>query len=245
MTYSTDNSSRIIRKREQTEQMFNNIARRYDFLNHFLSAGIDIKWRKKAIALLKDDNPKHILDIATGTGDLAIEALTLKPEKVIGIDIAENMLKIGRKKIQDKNLEGLIELKQADACSLPFEENSFDAVIVAFGVRNFEDLTIGLKEMNRVLKPEGKVIILEFSNPKKFPIKQVFSFYFNGILPAIGKLVSSHDSAYTYLPDSVKAFPDGRHFTEIMEETGYKEIKTRNLTLGIASIYTGIKQTAI
>ena len=245
MAYSTDNSSRIIRKREHTEQMFNNIARRYDFLNHILSAGIDIKWRKKAIALLKDDNPKHILDIATGTGDLAIEALTLKPEKVIGVDIAENMLKIGRKKIQDKNLEGLIEFKQADACSLPFGDNTFDAVIVAFGVRNFEDLTKGLKEMNRVLKPEGKVIILEFSNPKKFPIKQVYSFYFNGILPAIGKLVSSHDSAYTYLPDSVKAFPDGMHFTKNMEETGYTEIKTRKLTLGIASIYTGIKQTVI
>jgi len=238
---STSNSARIIRKREQTEHMFNKIAGKYDFLNHFLSAGIDIKWRKEAIAMLIPDNPKHILDIATGTGDLAIEALILNPDKVIGVDIAENMLKVGRKKIQNKKLNNLLELKQADVSSLPFKENTFDAVTVAFGVRNFEDLTLGLREMNRVLKPEGKVVILEFSNPKKFPIKQLYNFYFNGILPAIGKLVSSHDSAYTYLPESVKAFPDGESFKRKLEETGYRSITIKELTLGIASIYTGIK----
>ena len=221
--------------------MFNKIAGKYDFLNHFLSAGIDIKWRKKTIDLLKAEKPKYILDIATGTGDLAIEALNLNPDKVIGVDIAENMLEIGRKKIQGKKLENHLELKQADACSLPFEESTFDAVTVAFGARNFEDLNRGLREMNRVLKPGGKVVILEFSNPKRFPIKQLFSFYFNGILPAIGKLISSHDSAYTYLPESVKAFPDGERFTKNLEETGFRSIKTKELTLGIASIYTGIK----
>lgn len=241
MSFSSTKSTPIRQERAKTEQMFNNIAGNYDFLNHFLSAGIDIKWRKKAVALLKDDNPKYILDIATGTGDLAIEALTLNPDKVIGVDIAENMLNIGRKKIQNKNLENLIELKRADASALPFNENSFDAVTVAFGVRNFEDLKLGLKEMHRVLKPGGKVVILEFSNPKKFPIKQLYGFYFNGILPAIGKLVSNHDSAYSYLPNSVKAFPDGDRFIKTLEETGYKSLKTIGLTFGVASIYTGIK----
>ncbi|MBL4658453.1 MAG: bifunctional demethylmenaquinone methyltransferase/2-methoxy-6-polyprenyl-1,4-benzoquinol methylase UbiE [Flavobacteriales bacterium] len=221
--------------------MFNDIAGSYDFLNHLLSAGIDKSWRKRAIKFLKEQEPQQILDIATGTADLAIQALTLNPEKVTGVDIAEKMLEIGRKKITKKKLEGKIELLKGDACNLPFDDNSFDAVTVAFGVRNFENLAKGLGEMNRVMKGGGMCVILEFSNPKGFPMKQLYNLYFRSILPTIGKMVSKHSSAYTYLPETVKAFPDGSRFVEIMEDAGYEQVERHNLTLGVASIYTGIK----
>ncbi|MBD3629684.1 bifunctional demethylmenaquinone methyltransferase/2-methoxy-6-polyprenyl-1,4-benzoquinol methylase UbiE [Cyclobacterium sp.] len=228
-------------KKQQVASMFDNISRKYDLLNHLLSLGIDIIWRKKAIRLLKNDKPRLILDIATGTGDFAIEALALKPDKVIGVDISEGMLNEGRKKMKQKKLDHLIELQLGDSEKLLFEENKFDAVIVSFGVRNFENLEKGLTDMHRVLKPGGKTVILEFSKPKKFPMKQAYSFYFRYILPQIGKIISKDQSAYTYLPESVKAFPDGRDFLDILEKVGFKKTQCKTLTFGISSIYTGIK----
>ena len=228
-------------KKEQVATMFNNISKNYDFLNHFLSLGIDIIWRKKAIRLLKETQPKQILDIATGTGDFALAALKLNPTKVTGIDISEGMLKVGREKIKKKGFENLIELKLGDSENLKFESNTFDAYTVGFGVRNFENLEKGLTEMLRVLKPNGTAIILEFSKPKKFPIKQLYNFYFNKMLPGIGKLVSKDNNAYTYLPESVNAFPDGENFTRILTNIGYKNPKSITLMFGIASIYKASK----
>ena len=228
-------------KKEQVAQMFNNISKRYDFLNHFLSMGIDIAWRKKAIRLLKDDAPKVILDVATGTGDFAIESLRLKPEKVMGIDISEGMLEVGKEKMKKKGLDSIITLQKGDSENIPFEDNTFDAVIVAFGVRNFENLQEGLMNMHRVLKPGAKAVILEFSKPSKFPFKQLYNFYFNFILPKIGRSISKDDSAYRYLPESVQAFPDGDRFLEIMKNSGFKETQCKSLTFGISSIYTGRK----
>jgi len=228
-------------KKQQVANMFNNISKNYDLLNHVLSLGIDIIWRKKAIKMLKEDQPKLILDIATGTGDFAIEALALKPEKIIGVDISEGMLNEGRKKIKQKKLTHLIDLQIGDSEKLLFEENKFDAVIVSFGVRNFENLEKGLADMYRVLKPGGKTVILEFSTPKKFPMKQAYSFYFKYILPQIGKVISKDNSAYTYLPESVKAFPDGNDFINILERVGFKNTQCKTLTFGISSIYIGIK----
>ena len=228
-------------KKQQVANMFNNISKKYDLLNHVLSLGIDIIWRKKAIKMLKEDQPKLILDIATGTGDFAIEALALQPEKVIGVDISEGMLNEGKKKMKQKKLDHLIELQMGDSEKLLFEENNFDAVIVSFGVRNFENLEKGLADMYRVLKPGGKTVILEFSKPKKFPMKQAYSFYFKYILPQIGKLISRDNSAYTYLPESVKVFPDGNDFINILERVGFKQTQCKTLTFGISSIYIGVK----
>ncbi|GGF47560.1 bifunctional demethylmenaquinone methyltransferase/2-methoxy-6-polyprenyl-1,4-benzoquinol methylase UbiE [Echinicola rosea] len=228
-------------KKAQVANMFNNISKRYDLLNHLLSLGIDITWRKKAIKMLQKDQPKVILDIATGTGDFAIEALALNPEKVIGVDISEGMLAEGKKKIKNKKLDHLIEMQMGDSEKLLFEENKFDAVIVSFGVRNFENLEKGLADMYRVLKPGGKTVIVEFSKPKKFPLKQGYNFYFKYILPQIGKLVSKDQSAYTYLPESVQAFPDGDKFLAVLDKVGFKNTKCRPLTFGISSIYIGEK----
>ncbi len=228
-------------KKEQVAEMFNNISRKYDFLNHFLSLGIDILWRKKAIKQLKKLQPKEILDIATGTGDFAIEALRLNPDKVIGVDISDGMLEVGRKKLKEKKLDHIIELLHGDSEGLQFDDNSFDAVIVAFGVRNFEDLRKGLTDMHRVLRPGGKVVILEFSKPERTPFKQLYNFYFSSILPKIGRLVSKDQAAYTYLPDSVREFPNGKAFTEILDQIGYQDTACKKLTFGISSIYTGIK----
>ncbi len=228
-------------KKQQVADMFDNISPRYDFLNHFLSLGIDIRWRKKAIKLLKEIQPKKILDIATGTGDFAIESLSLNPEKVIGVDISEGMLSVGREKLKKRKLDSRISLQSGDSENLPFEDNMFDAIIVAFGVRNFENLEKGLAEMYRVLRPGGKVVVLEFSKPKRFPFKQFYNFYFKNILPTIGKTISKDNSAYTYLPESVKSFPDGAVFTSILDKLGFKNTECRPLTLGISSIYTGIK----
>ncbi|MDH5365524.1 MAG: bifunctional demethylmenaquinone methyltransferase/2-methoxy-6-polyprenyl-1,4-benzoquinol methylase UbiE [Cyclobacteriaceae bacterium] len=228
-------------KKEQVADMFNNISRKYDFLNHFLSLGIDILWRKKAIRLLKEDKPKLILDIATGTGDFAIEALKLSPNKVIGVDISEGMLEVGREKMKRKGLEDKIELQMGDSEKLLFEDNKFDAVIVSFGVRNFENLRKGLEDMNRVLRKGGKAVIVEFSKPKIFPLKQVYNLYFRFVLPKIGRLVSKDNAAYTYLPESVKNFPDGDEFLKIFSESGFKNTKCISLTFGISSIYVGEK----
>ena len=221
--------------------MFDSISGKYDFLNHFLSMGIDIRWRRKAIALLKDLQPKTILDVATGTGDFAVEALRLKPSKIIGVDISEGMLDVGRQKMKARQLDGIIELRSGDSEKLPFEDNFFDAVIVAFGVRNFEDLERGLSEMLRVVRPGGRVVVLEFSRPTKFPMKQLYNAYFTAILPLIGRWVSRDQAAYSYLPESVQAFPDGPDFIRILSDVGYKNPQCKSLTFGISSLYWGSK----
>ena len=222
--------------------MFNNISKTYDFLNHFLSLGIDIIWRKKAIGELKKDKPKHILDVATGTGDFAFEALqALNPDKITGVDISQGMLDVAKEKIAKRGLQSKCEVKLGDSERLLFDDNTFDAVTVAYGVRNFENLEKGISDMLRVLKPGGKVVILEFSKPRVFPVKQLYNFYFHYITPTIGKIFSKDNSAYKYLPESVEAFPDGKKFTDLMEKVGYRETKNRPLAFGICSIYTGIK----
>jgi demethylmenaquinone methyltransferase/2-methoxy-6-polyprenyl-1,4-benzoquinol methylase len=231
--YKKENKS----KKEQVATMFNNISGKYDLLNHTLSLGIDILWRKKAIKLLAPYKPQLILDIATGTADFAIEANSLKPEQIIGVDISEGMLEVGKRKITKKKLEEVIQLELGDSENLRFEDNIFDAVIVAFGVRNYEHLEKGLSEMFRVTKPGGHVMIIEFSKPRRFPVKQLYNFYFKSILPNIGKYVSKDDAAYTYLPESVEAFPDGKDFLSILTNVGYKETKWIPLTIGISSIY--------
>ncbi|MEO1652765.1 MAG: bifunctional demethylmenaquinone methyltransferase/2-methoxy-6-polyprenyl-1,4-benzoquinol methylase UbiE [Bacteroidota bacterium] len=228
-------------KKEQVAQMFDNISPRYDFLNHFLSLGIDILWRKAAIRQLKEDSPKLILDVATGTADFAIEALALNPDKVIGVDISEGMLSLGRKKLKKRQLDKRIELQGGDSENLHFPDNYFDAVIVSFGVRNFENLEKGLENIHRVLKPNGSIVVLEFSKPRYFPIKQIYHFYFRFILPTIGKFISKDQAAYQYLPDSVKAFPDGPAFLKILEKIGFNNTQCKALTFGISSIYKAKK----
>jgi demethylmenaquinone methyltransferase / 2-methoxy-6-polyprenyl-1,4-benzoquinol methylase len=228
-------------KKEQVAKMFDNISHRYDFLNHFLSLGIDRGWRRKAIAMLKSDAPKLILDVATGTADFAIQALELNPTKIYGIDISSGMLEIGKKKLAQRHLSDKIELLLGDSENIPFEENKFDAVTVAFGVRNFENLEKGLLEIYRVLRPGGRLIVLEFSRPKGFPMKQLYNVYFKAILPRIGRIVSSDSSAYTYLPESVEAFPDGENFIRILESAGFNHTKCKALTFGISSIYSATK----
>ncbi len=228
-------------KKQQVEQMFDNISPKYDFLNHFLSLGIDIAWRKKAIKLLSEVSPTTILDIATGTGDFAIESLKLDPKEVIGVDISEGMLEKGREKIRNKKYDGIISLRKGDSEALSFEDNYFDGVIVAFGVRNFENLEKGLSEMLRVTREGGKIVILEFSKPGIFPFKQLYNFYFKAILPLVGRSISSDSSAYTYLPESVQQFPDGEDFTNVLVKLGYRQVQCKPLTFGISSIYTGIK----
>ncbi len=229
-------------KKEQVAQMFNNIARRYDFLNHFLSLGIDRIWRKKAIQCLKYIFPNPvILDVASGTGDLAIAALKLNPEKVIGIDISEEMLNVGIEKIRRKGYQDIIELQKGDSENMKFDSDFFDGIIVAFGVRNFENLNKGLSEMYRTLKTEGKVVVLEFSKPKIFPVKQIYNFYFKVVLPLIGNIISKDNSAYTYLPESVNQFPERKLFIKELEKVGFKDCTFRSLSFGIASIYSAVK----
>lgn len=228
-------------KKEQVANMFNAIAHRYDFLNQLLSFGIHKGWRKKSIRLLQAKHPKTILDIATGTADFAIEAMKLKPEKVVGVDISSGMLELGKKKIDKLGLQTKIELKLADSENLPFEDNSFDAITVGFGVRNFENLEKGIRDMHRVLKPGGQMVILEFSKPRAFPIKQLYTIYFKYITPFIGKIFSKDNSAYRYLPESVNAFPDGDDFLNILKKVGQKDAKAISITFGIASIYSSTK----
>ncbi|MFT6167118.1 MAG: demethylmenaquinone methyltransferase/2-methoxy-6-polyprenyl-1,4-benzoquinol methylase [Vicingaceae bacterium] len=224
-------------KKEQVAEMFDNISHRYDFLNHFLSLGIDKLWRKKAVKILSAIQPKVILDVATGTGDFAIESLSLKPTQVVGIDISQGMIDKGIIKIKKNGQEDIIELKYGDSEDIPFEDNYFDAITVAFGVRNFENLEKGLSEMKRVLKTGGMAVVLEFSKPKAFPIKQIYNFYFHKVLPGIGKLVSKDASAYTYLPESVEAFPEGKEFEEILKKVGFEYKSTHPLFFGVSSIY--------
>lgn len=229
-------------KTQQVEAMFNDIAPKYDFLNHFLSLGIDKIWRRKVIRKVIAEKPSDVLDIATGTADLAIVLAKKLPEvKITGVDLSENMLEVGRKKVENLNLSNRITLKQGDSLSLPFADESFDSAMVAFGVRNFENPVAGMVETYRVLRQNGKYYILEFSMPRRFPMAQLYRFYFWAILPLIGRMVSGHKKAYTYLPESVSAFPDGLNFIKLMEEAGFTSCKYQKLSFGIATIYEGEK----
>lgn len=228
-------------KKEQVAEMFNNIAPKYDFLNQLLSLGIHKGWRKKAVKLVGANNPKQILDIATGTADFAIEAIKLNPNKVTGVDISEGMLKLGVEKINKLGLQNKIELKLADSENLPFADNSFDAVTVGFGVRNFEHLEKGIADIYRVMNVGGTIAVLEFSRPRKFPVKQLYNFYFKYITPTVGKIFSKDSSAYSYLPESVNAFPDGEDFLNVLRKAGFKNAKALPQTFGIASIYIANK----
>lgn len=229
-------------KKQQVEQMFDNIAGSYDFLNRLLSLRIDVYWRKLAIACLKDLNPKVILDVATGTADTAIELTKrLSPEKIIGVDLSNNMLDVGRVKIKEKNLTNIIELQQGDSENLQFENNTFDAATITFGVRNFENVSKGLEEILRCLRPGGRLMILEFAKPQNFLLKNLFNIYFKYILPLIGKMTSKDPRAYTYLYESVQAFPDREAFVALMNAAGYKNTSYKSLTIGICCIYLGEK----
>jgi len=228
-------------KKEQVAQMFDNISERYDFLNHILSLNIDKSWRKKVVKKIAQANAKRVLDVATGTADLAIALTKAHPDEVVGIDISNGMLDVGRQKIKKKDLTHIISLEQADSENLPFGNDVFDAVTVAFGVRNFENLEKGLAEIKRVLKPGGKLLVLEFSQPAAFPFKQVYRFYFKNILPGLGKMVSKDASAYTYLPASVDAFPYGQDFNDILHKVGYSKAEFQPVTFGVASIYDATK----
>jgi demethylmenaquinone methyltransferase/2-methoxy-6-polyprenyl-1,4-benzoquinol methylase len=221
--------------------LFNSIARRYDLLNHLLSGGIDCYWRRQAIGHLRDFKPKTILDVATGTADFAIAALRLEPVSVIGIDIADQMLEVGREKLRRAGINGKIELRTGEAERMTFADGTFDAAIVAFGVRNFENLRRGLAEMHRVLRPGGKIVVLEFSRPSRFPVKQLYFAYFRHILPLIGRAVSKSPTAYRYLPDTVMRFPEGGDFLQILSHIGFGETTQDRLTFGITTIYAGMK----
>lgn len=228
-------------KKVQVTDMFNSIAKRYDLLNRLLSLGIDQYWRKMAVREVAAVQHLNVLDVATGTGDLAIAVSGLKTEKIVGVDVANEMLEFGRVKLKDKKLAGRIQLETGDSEALGFGTGSFDVVTCAYGVRNFEDLRAGLKEMNRVLVAGGKLVILEFSKPEKFPFRQLYHFYFKNMLPVIGKMLSKHDTAYNYLPDSVMAFPQGDEFCKILEQCGFKNAKGRPLTMGVTTLYTAFK----
>jgi demethylmenaquinone methyltransferase / 2-methoxy-6-polyprenyl-1,4-benzoquinol methylase len=229
-------------KKQQVAGMFNDIAFRYDFLNRFLSAGIDVRWRKKAIKQLENIQPKTLLDVATGTADVAIMASgMLKPDKITGIDISDGMLDIGRKKIQKLGLQHTIELLNGDCETINFKNDSFDAVTVAFGVRNFENLEKGLSEIKRVLRPGGKLVVLEFSKPRSAVVKTMYNLYMKFICPGVGKLFSKNRDAYKYLDESIQKFPEGKNFTDILDNLGYRNTYSKPLSLGICSIYCGEK----
>lgn len=229
-------------KKQQVAGMFNDISARYDFLNRFLSAGIDVRWRRKAISHLSEINPKIILDVATGTADVAIMASRLlKPERIVGIDISEGMLEIGRNKVNSQGLSNTIELLKGDSEAINFADNSFDAITVAFGVRNFQHLEKGLEEIKRVLKPGGKLVVLEFSKPTLPIVRSVYNFYMKTVTPNMGKLFSKNRHAYEYLDESIKKFPEGKNFTAILDKLGYRHTYYKPLSLGICSIYCGSK----
>jgi demethylmenaquinone methyltransferase / 2-methoxy-6-polyprenyl-1,4-benzoquinol methylase len=231
-----------IPKKEQVADMFNQIAYRYDFLNHFLSVGIDKGWRKKAIRELGTVKPKTILDVATGTADMPVMMMKfLSPERIVGIDISEGMLDLGKQKIAKTGLQQSICLQKGDAEEIAFPDSSFDGITVSFGVRNFQNLEKGISEMYRVLKPGGKLVILEFSRPEKGFFLPFYAVYLRFIAPRIGRMFSGNGEAYKYLNDSVNAFPEGNIFTSILDKAGYQQTRLKKLSMGICTIYTGIK----
>jgi len=221
--------------------LFDRIAPRYDFLNHFLSSGFDVLWRNRAIRTLRDHHPKQILDVATGTADLAIEAAKLRPEMIVGVDLSSEMIRLGEEKIARRGLQALIKLERASAEELPFPDGSFDAVTVAFGMRNFSNLEAGLAQMYRVLRSGGVVMILEFSRPRQVPLKQVYRLYFKRVLPVVGGLISRSREAYEYLPRTVAQFPDGDELLDVLTSIGFTRSRQQSLSCGIATIYTGQK----
>ena len=231
-----------VEKKKQVEQMFDNISGNYDGLNRVISFGIDLKWRRKVIEMVKKTNPKYILDVATGTGDLAIAMADSDAEKIIGLDISAGMLQVGKDKIQKKELNTRIEMVQADSENLPYPDHTFDAITVAFGVRNFENLEKGLSEIYRVLSPGGIFVVLETSIPTKFPFKQGYRVYSNYILPIIGKLFSKDKSAYQYLSESASVFPYGEKFNNILRKTGFTEVENLPQTFGVSTIYSATKK---
>lgn len=231
-------------KKPHIERMFNSIAPRYDVLNRMLSGGVDQQWRRVVMKEVLDSQPQRLLDVATGTADLALMAARKGVPQVIGVDIADQMLDVGRRKVSKADLDGRVELLNGDAEKLPFSDKQFDVATVAFGVRNFEDLAAGLHQIHRVLRPGGKLIVLEFSRPRVFPVKQLYAFYNRFILPAVGKLVSGDSGAYTYLPESIAVFPEGDEFLNWMDEAGFTQRKARRLTFGIASVYVGHRAAA-
>lgn len=228
-------------KKEVVREIFNDIAPKYDLLNHFLSMNIDKSWRRKAMKCIPGDKKELSLDVACGTGDFSIAAYKAGVKQVVGVDISSNMVSIGQKKIREMGLEKVITLQSGDSEHLEFPDDTFDAVTVAFGVRNFEHLEQGLREMHRVLKKEGLAIILEFSMPEHFPMKQFYKFYFRHILPTLGGWISGNKNAYTYLPESVMKFPQGQNFLQILSSCGYTKVRQKKLTFGIANIYIGVK----
>lgn len=231
-----------LNKKQQVEQMFNNISTNYDNLNRVISFGIDVEWRKKVVELVREKIPKNILDVATGTGDLAIKlAKKTNAVEIIGLDISEGMLEVGRKKIEKEGLSKKVEMMLGDSEALPFSDNSFDAITVAFGVRNFENLEQGLSEILRVLKPKGIFVVLETSVPTKFPFKQGYNIYTKNILPLIGKLFSKDENAYAYLSKSAAAFPHGKNFNNILNKIGFTTIQNMPQTMGVATIYSASK----
>ncbi|EAP86808.1 MULTISPECIES: bifunctional demethylmenaquinone methyltransferase/2-methoxy-6-polyprenyl-1,4-benzoquinol methylase UbiE [Croceibacter] len=230
-----------LNKKQQVEQMFDNISSDYDGLNRVISFGIDVKWRKKVIDIVASTNPKSVLDIATGTGDLAIQMERTGASEIIGVDISEGMLSIGHKKVAQANLTDKVILQKADSEALPFEDNKFDAITVSFGVRNFEDLEKGLSEILRVLKPSGTFVVLETSVPTRFPFKQGYNLYSKFILPTIGKMFSKDRVAYKYLSESASKFPHGEAFNNILRKVGFINVKNLPQTLGSATIYTASK----
>lgn len=230
-----------LNKKKQVEQMFDTISTNYDGLNRVISFGIDVKWRKKVVNLVAETNPDTVLDIATGTGDLAINLVRTGASRIVGLDLSEGMLAVGRKKISEKELSEKIEMIQGDSEALPFEDNSFDAITVAFGVRNFDDLEKGLSEIQRVLKPGGIFVILETSVPTKFPYKQGYHFYTKNLLPIIGKLFSKDKVAYSYLSESAAAFPYGEKLNNILRKIGFINVEDKPQTMGVATIYTASK----
>lgn len=229
-------------KKEQVARMFDNISGNYDGLNRVISFGIDVKWRKKVVKMVSENNPKTILDIATGTGDLAMMMARLKPEKIIGLDISEGMLQVGNQKIEKANLSDMIEMRVGDSEDIPFDDNTFDAITVSFGVRNFADLDTGLSEIKRVLKPGGRLVILETSNPTKFPYKQGYKIHTSIILPVIGKLFSKDKAAYSYLCESANSFPFGKDFDNILKKNGFISTEYTPVTFGVATIYSATKK---
>lgn len=228
-------------KKEQVTKMFDTISKNYDGLNRVISFGIDIKWRKKVVEILKKEQPNSILDIATGTGDLAIALTKTGARKIVGLDISPGMLAVGKEKVTDKNLDNTIEMVVGDSENLVFDANSFDAVTVSFGVRNFETLETGMAEILRVLKPNGTLVVLETSVPTKTPYKQGYNFYTKNILPLIGKIFSKDDSAYGYLSESASVFPHGENFNNILREIGFIDVTNKPQTFGVASIYVAKK----
>jgi demethylmenaquinone methyltransferase/2-methoxy-6-polyprenyl-1,4-benzoquinol methylase len=228
-------------KKEQVAQMFDNISEIYDGLNRVISLGIDIKWRKKVVKIVGQNNPKQILDIATGTGDLAIMMAALKPDRIVGLDISEGMLEVGKQKIIKDNLSDKIEMIVGDSEEMPFADDTFDAITVSFGVRNFANLNKGIKEISRVLKPTGVLVILETSNPTSFPFKQGYKLYTNLFLPIVGKMFSKDKDAYSYLSESANSFPFGEDFNNILQKNGFTHTEDKPVTFGVATIYTARK----